>query len=71
MTGRWGAHTRTAGRTLWVPIAHPMWPLFTAEVAELDDELVVAAGIQRAGQCLRPLFSPGVRVGFGRPSRVA
>jgi uncharacterized protein YqjF (DUF2071 family) len=71
LTGRWGAHTRNAGRTLWVPIAHPMWPLHTADVVDLDDELVAAAGIDDAGPRLRALFSPGVRVRFGRPSRVA
>jgi uncharacterized protein YqjF (DUF2071 family) len=71
LTGRWGAHTRNAGRTLWVPIAHPMWPLHTADVDELDDELIAAAGIKGVGPRLRALFSPGVRVRFGRPSRVA
>ncbi len=70
LTGRWGAHTRTAGHTVWVPIAHLMWPLHAAEITEFEDELVAAAGIECAGPRLRALFSPGVRVRFGRPSRL-
>ncbi len=70
LTARWGAHTRKAGRTWWVPNTHPAWPLRAAEVTELDDELVAAAGISTTGPMLRPLFSPGVPARFGRPSRV-
>ncbi|WNG90235.1 DUF2071 domain-containing protein [Mycobacterium sp. ITM-2016-00317] len=68
LTARWGAHTRKAGRTWWVPISHPAWPLRTAEIADLRDELVAGAGVECAGPRLRALFSPGVPVRFGRPS---
>ena len=47
LTARWGAHTRTAGRTWWLPNEHATWPLHTAEVVELDDELVADAGTGR------------------------
>jgi uncharacterized protein len=67
LTARWGAHTRKAGRTWWVPNDHGPWPLHTAEVLELHDELVDASGVPRAGQRLRALYSPGVRTHFGRP----
>lgn len=70
LTARWGAHTRRAGRTWWVPNEHPTWPLHSADVAELDDELVAAASISTSGPMLRPLFSPGVPARFGRPCRV-
>jgi uncharacterized protein YqjF (DUF2071 family) len=68
LTSRWGAHTRKAGRTWWVPVAHKLWLLQAAEVDELDDELLGASGVRPAGERLRALFSPGVRTRFGRPA---
>ncbi len=70
LTARWGAHTRKAGRTWWVPNEHGPWPLHAAEVLELDDDLVDASGARPAGERLRALFSPGVRTRFGRPCLV-
>jgi uncharacterized protein len=70
LTARWGAHTRKAGRTWWVPNEHGPWPLRSAEVLEMDDDLMAAAGIEVAGGRLRALFSSGVQARFGRPSRV-
>lgn len=67
LTARWGAHTRKAGRTWWVPNEHAQWPLRAAEVVELSDELVGAGAVQPAGDRLRALYSPGVRTRFGRP----
>jgi len=69
LTARWGAHTRKLGRTWWLPNEHATWPLQTAEIVELDDDLVAAAGISFAGPRLRALFSPGVHARFGRPAR--
>lgn len=68
LTARWGAHTRKAGRTWWVPNDHGPWPLRAAEIIELRDDLVSAAGVTPAGERLRALFSPGVHARFGRPS---
>jgi uncharacterized protein YqjF (DUF2071 family) len=70
LTARWGAHTRRAGRTWWVPNEHGPWPLRAAEIIELDDELLQAAAVRPAGDRLRALFSPGVRTRFGRPCLV-
>ena len=70
LTARWGAHTRKAGRTWWVPNEHGPWPFQSAEILELDDDLVAAGGVTVAGDRLRALFSPGVHARFGRPSRV-
>lgn len=70
LTARWGAHTRKAGRTWWVPNEHCQWPLQAAEISELHDELVDAAGIQPAGDRLRALYSAGVQTYFGRPCLV-
>ncbi|KUH81315.1 MULTISPECIES: DUF2071 domain-containing protein [unclassified Mycobacterium] len=71
LTARWGAHTRKAGRTWWVPNEHDPWPLCAAEIAEFDDDLVAAAGVIPAGPRLRALFTNGVRARFGRPCIVA
>lgn len=71
LTARWGAHTRKAGRTWWVPNEHQTWPLHAADIVELDDELVAASMVRPAGDRLRALFSPGVRTRFGRRSVVA
>jgi uncharacterized protein len=67
LTARWGAHTRKAGRTWWVPNAHGPWPLRAAEIVELSDDLLDACTVQPAGEHLRALYSPGVRTRFGRP----
>jgi uncharacterized protein YqjF (DUF2071 family) len=70
LTARWGAHTRRAGRTWWIPNEHGPWPLYAAEIVELSDELLEASTVRPAGECLRALFSPGVRTRFGRPCLV-
>ncbi len=70
LTARWGAHTRKAGRTWWMPNEHGPWPLYEAEILELDDDLLAAGEVVAAGEPLRGLFSPGVHARFGRPSRV-
>ena len=70
LTARWGMHSRVAGRGVWVPNEHGSWPLHTAELVELDDTLVAAAGVTPAGPMLRPLWSPGVRARFGPPVRL-
>ena len=68
LTARWGLHHRVAGRTIWTPNEHSAWPLCTAEVLEISDELVAAAGIDVDGPPPVPTrFSPGVRTVFGWP----
>ena len=71
LTARWGAHTRKAGRTWWVPNEHVPFPLHSASVLELDDELVAASGVEPTGDRLRALYSPGVRASFGRPTMLS
>ncbi len=69
LTARWGLHTRFGGRTLYVPNHHGPWPLRSAELVELDDTLVAAAGLPTLAG--RPpdsvLYSDGVRTVFGLP----
>lgn len=70
LTARWGAHTRKAGRTWWLPNEHATWPLRSAEIVDLASDLVSAAGVTVAGPQLRALYSPGVHARFGAPSKV-
>jgi uncharacterized protein len=68
LTARWGLHEsfHRKGTYYW-PNAHEQWPLRRAAVAELDDDLLAAAGFgDLAGR--EPdsvLFSPGVHATFG------
>ena len=70
LTARWGAHTRKAGRTWWVPNEHTPWPLQSADIIHLDDDLLPASGVAPSGDRIRALYSPGVRTRFGRPTAI-
>ena len=73
LTARFGLHTSVAGRSLWVPNTHGPWPLRRAEVLELDDDLVAAAGLGSFARTTPPtsvLFSEGVRTTFGFPQHL-
>jgi uncharacterized protein YqjF (DUF2071 family) len=67
LTARWGMFTAHRGRTRFLPNEHERWPIHAAELLELDDELVAAAGLPgvtgRAPDSV--LFSPGVTTRFG------
>jgi uncharacterized protein YqjF (DUF2071 family) len=70
LTARWGMHSEFLGRPRWTPNQHETWPLYEAELVELEENLVAAAGVVPVGPMLRPLWSPGVHARFGVPSRV-
>lgn len=73
LTARWGLHVSGGRRgTVFWPNEHRAWPLHTATVERLDDELLAAAGFGELAQRLPDsvLFSPGVDVRFG-PRRPA
>jgi uncharacterized protein YqjF (DUF2071 family) len=67
LTARWGMFTHVRGRTQFLPNEHAPWPLQRAELLDLDDRLVAAAGLPDV--TTRPpdsvLFSPGVHTRFG------
>ena len=71
VTARWGLHTRAWGRTVHLPNEHPRWPLFRADLLDLDDGLVAAAGLTVTGAPASVLYSPGVPVTFGGPGVAA
>jgi uncharacterized protein YqjF (DUF2071 family) len=68
LTARWGLHTRAWGRTLYLPNEHPRWPLHRAELLELDDTLLLSAGLPSPGPPDSVLYSPGVPAVFGIPA---
>ncbi|MCZ2850153.1 YqjF family protein [Modestobacter sp. VKM Ac-2978] len=66
LTSRWGLHQQTLGRLAYWPNEHPEWPLHAAELLDLEDDLVAAAGLPTVGGAPDSvLFSPGVDVRFG------
>ncbi|MCD0446964.1 DUF2071 domain-containing protein [Glycomyces sp. A-F 0318] len=67
LTARWGLHNEVAGRLRYLPNAHPRWPLHRAELIECDEDLTAAAGLPVEGDPVSVLYSPGVKVRFGRP----
>ncbi|WSS31902.1 DUF2071 domain-containing protein [Streptomyces sp. NBC_00111] len=70
LTARWGMHSTFRGRSVYLPNAHPRWPLHRAELIECDESLVTAAGLpEPVGGPQSVLYSPGVPVRFGRPAR--
>ncbi|MFD7446152.1 YqjF family protein [Streptomyces sp. NPDC059909] len=70
LTARWGMHNAFFGRQLYLPNTHPRWPLHRAQLLECDEDLIVAAGLPApTGDPVSVLYSPGVPVRFGRPSR--
>lgn len=71
VTARWALHWSVAGHTLWSATQHPTWPLHTAELEELDDEFIAAAGLPPpAEEPLSVHWSPGVRALIGPPAPV-
>ena len=72
VTARGGLHTRVAGHTVYLPVAHEPWQLRTAELIDPGGDPLQAAGLPaRAGPPVGVLFSPGqVAARPGLPSRV-
>ncbi|MFC7901601.1 YqjF family protein [Streptomyces griseoincarnatus] len=69
LTARWGMHGVFFGRPMYLPNAHPRWPLYRAELLECREDLVAAAGLPApAGEPVSVLYSPGVPARFGRPA---
>ncbi|MFI0905820.1 YqjF family protein [Streptomyces sioyaensis] len=72
LTARWGMHSTFFGRPVYLPNAHPRWPLHRADLVECDEDLVAAAGLPKpTGQPVSVLYSPGVPARFDRPARPA
>lgn len=69
LTARWLLFQRRGDHTVLMPNEHEPWSLRSAELIDLDDGLVAAAGIRSIGDRAPDsvLYSPGVTTRFGRP----
>lgn len=71
LTARWGLLTAASPEVVrYTPVEHDPWPLHRAEVTELDDTLVAAAGLPEPEHRMIVRYSPGVDVRIGIPRRV-
>lgn len=70
LTSRWATYNLLPFRRLgWVPVSHEPWPLHSARVLELAEDLTRAAGLPApAGEPIAH-FSPGVTARIGWPRR--
>lgn len=72
LTARWGLISATRrGRLRYAPVDHPIWHLHEAELLHLDDHLIAAAGLPQPHEAPLVMWSPGVDVRVGRPTRLA
>ena len=71
LTARWGLYSRGIGKSLmYAPVDHEPWALQRAELVSLEDTLIIAAGIPAPQGEPHVMFSPGVSVRIGLPTRV-
>ncbi|MEO3755906.1 DUF2071 domain-containing protein [Streptomyces sp. B6B3] len=72
LTARWGLHNAFFGTAAYLRNHHPRWPLHRAELLACEEDLVAAAGLPApVGDPVSVLYSPGVPVRLGHPSRPA
>ncbi|CAL9376294.1 hypothetical protein SUDANB140_00957 [Streptomyces sp. enrichment culture] len=72
LTARWGMHNAFFGGPAFLPNHHPRWPLQRAEIVTCDEDLVTSAGVPAlTGDPVSVLYSPGVPVRLGLPTRPA
>jgi uncharacterized protein len=67
LTGRWRAYSTIAGRLTAVPVQHQPWPLWDAEMVQLEQTLLGAAGLSEPAGDPLVHYSPGVDVRLGVP----
>ncbi|MUL41125.1 DUF2071 domain-containing protein [Streptomonospora sp. PA3] len=71
LTARWGLHTTHLGATHWLPVAHPPWPLFRADLLHYEGDLLPAAGLPPADRPpVSTLWSPGTTAALYPPQPV-
>nr|WP_179756447.1 DUF2071 domain-containing protein [Kineococcus aurantiacus] len=71
LTARFGLHVEHLGRTWWIANEHEPWPLRDAQVLELDDGLVAAAGFTVTGAPAHVAFARRVTTRFTTPRPAA
>jgi uncharacterized protein len=71
LTARWGLISATRrGRLRYAPVDHQPWTLHQAQVLHIDDHLIAASGLPEPQGPPHAMWSPGVDVRVGRPTRV-
>jgi uncharacterized protein len=70
LSARWALGSTFLGKLLWAEVEHPAWEMFRAELLEVDETLLEAAGLAKPTGDPVVLWSPGVEVRIGRPSLV-
>ena len=70
LSARWGMFTAARSHLAYGAVSHQPWPLHDAQLLELDDSLVAAAGYCSASGEPHVMWSPGVDVAIGRLRRV-
>jgi uncharacterized protein YqjF (DUF2071 family) len=66
LTARWRLHHSVPGVLLAAPLSHDRWPLHTAELLHLDEQLIAASGLPAPTEPpVSVLYSPSVRGRFG------
>lgn len=71
LTSRWGLiSASTRGRLRYAPVDHGPWELRHGDVVSLDESLIAAAGLPSPAADPLVMWSPGVDVRVGLPSRL-
>jgi uncharacterized protein len=69
LTARWWLHHSVPGALLAVQLSHDRWPLHTADLLHLDDQLITLTGLPAPTEPpVSVLYSPAVRGRFGLPA---
>jgi uncharacterized protein YqjF (DUF2071 family) len=70
LTARWWLHHSVPGVLVAALLSHERWPLHTAELLRLDDELIATVGLPAPAEPpVSVLYSPAVRgrLGLAQP----
>lgn len=67
LTARYRLYTLFGKRLAFAQIEHEPWPLHTAQVVRLEQDLVEKSGVPRAGGDVTVHYSPDLMVRIGRP----
>ena len=70
ITARWALGTQFGRRLMWADVDHEPWIVHRAELLEVDETLLAAAGLPAPEGDPVVLWSPGVTVRIGRPRSV-